>query len=96
MTLASISYNFSAEKNQLLIEERGISFEEVIAAIENGKLLDVKENTKQYPHQKIYVVEMNDYVYIVSFVRTNQEIFLKTIFPSRKLTKKYLNKGEVL
>lgn len=60
------TYSFSAEKNQQLVKERGVSFEAVIAALDNGKLLDIIENTEKYPHQKIYVIEMNGYAYLVT------------------------------
>src|SRR6202795_4577527 len=86
-------FDFSAEKNQQLITERGISFEEVIAAIGDGAVLDVlpHPNPTQYPNQQIYVLNINDYVYLVPFVRKDKEtVFLKTIFPHRKLTKHYL------
>ncbi len=88
-------FEFSAEKNQFLIKERGICFEDVIAAIDDGNLLDIikHHNEKKYPNQKIYVVHIDDYVYLVPFVRKDEQtVFLKTIFPSRKLTKKYLGK----
>ena len=90
-------YSFSAEKNRQLITERGISFEEIIASLEKGNILDVLEhpNPEKYPQQRVYIVEMNRYVYAVPFVRKNdQEIFLKTAFPTRKLTRKYLGKKE--
>jgi hypothetical protein len=91
-------YNFSAEKNEQLIRERGISFEEVISVLnDDGKLLDIIEhsNLEKYPGQRIYVVNINEYVYLVPFVRkTECEVFLKTIFPSRKLTKKYLTQRQ--
>ncbi len=86
-------YEFSADKNRLLIEDRGISVEEVIAAVDNGDLLDiiVHHNQEKYPNQKIYIVHINGYVYLVPYVQKSAGIiFLKTIFPSRKLTKKYL------
>jgi uncharacterized DUF497 family protein len=89
------SYEFSADKNQSLIKERGISFEDVVAALDNGKLLDTIEhhNAMKYPNQKIYIVDINGYVWLVPFVRKDEQtVFLKTIFPSRKLTKKYLGK----
>lgn len=92
-------YDFSAEKNKQLIKERGISFEEIIAALDNDKLLDILEhpNIEKYPDQKIYVVDINDYVYLVPFVRKDkQEVFLRTVFPSRKLTKVYLKKEGIL
>jgi hypothetical protein len=88
-------FEFSADKNQLLIKERRICFEGVIAAIEGGKLLDIIEhhNIEKYPNQKIYVLDINSYIYLVPFVRKDKyTIFLKTIFPSRKLTKKYFGK----
>lgn len=94
----NINYEFSEEKNCRLIIERGISFEEVIAAIEEGSLLDVipHPNSQKYPNQKIYVVNINDYICLVPFVRKDKEtVFLKTIFPNRKLTKQYL-KREVI
>lgn len=89
-------YRFSPEKNLKLKEERGISFEEVIAAIENDQLLDViiHPNKEKYGHQKIYVVEINGYIYLIPFVESKSEIFLKTIIPSRKAQKKYLDKEE--
>ena len=85
-------FEFSPEKNMMLKEERGISFEEIIAAIQEGHLLDVIEhhNKSKFGHQKIYVVDIDSYVYLVPFVKSENGIFLKTIFPSRKLTKQYL------
>lgn len=92
------TYDFSAEKNQQLINTRGISFEEIIAALGDGKLLDILEhhNPEKFAHQKIYVIDMNGYVYLVPFVRQSESrVFLKTIFPSRKLTKLYLKNRRV-
>jgi len=86
-------YDFSAEKNQMLINERGISFEEVIAAITDGHLIDIlpHPNSIKYSNQKIYVLRINNYVYSVPFVRKDEHtVFLKTIFPHRKLNKRYL------
>jgi len=84
-------YNWNAEKNELLIVDRGISFEEVIFYIENDGLLDeiAHPNNKDYSHQRIFVVAVGDYVYLVPYVESNDEIFLKTIIPSRKFTKIY-------
>jgi hypothetical protein len=86
-------YNFSPEKNAWLIEVRGISFEEIIAALEAQKVLDIVEhpNSTKYAHQKMYIVELRDYVYLVPFVKESNKIFLKTAFPSRKATKQYLD-----
>ena len=85
-------YAWDNEKNEWLIEERNISFERVINLIENNELLDIVRhpNAEQYPHQKMFVVEIDEYAYLVPFVESDEEIFLKTIIPSRKATKKYL------
>lgn len=86
-------YEFSSEKNNQLIQERNISFEEVIMAIEEGAVLDVLPHPKsdKYPNQEIYVLNINNYIYLVPFVRKDKNtVFLKTIFPHRKLTKFYL------
>ena len=84
-------YNWNAEKNELLIVDRGISFEEVVFYIENGGLLDeiAHPNSNEYSHQRIFVVAMESYVYLVPYVEIEDEIFLKTIIPSRKFTKIY-------
>jgi hypothetical protein len=85
-------FNWSSEKNHQLIVERDKSFEEVIFHIENGGLLDdiSHPNAVAYPHQKIFVVEIDYYAYLVPYVETDDEIFLKTVIPSRKFTKLYL------
>lgn len=87
-------YDWDSEKNQLLISTRGVSFEEVIVLLESGDILDVVEhpNRVQYPHQKMYIVEIKDYVYLIPFVEEKNRIFLKTIIPSRKAKKEYLGK----
>ncbi|MFN0117595.1 MAG: toxin [Elusimicrobiota bacterium] len=84
------------EKNEWLKVWRGVSFEQVLLLIEDGKILDIIEhkNKKKYPNQRVIVVEIANYVYSVPFVETKKEIFLKTIFPDRKLTKNYLKRGE--
>jgi hypothetical protein len=86
--------NYSSEKNAQLKEARGIGFEEVELALNEGRVLDVivHPNKSKYPNQQIYVININDYVYLVSFVKQSNTVFLKTIFPSRKLTKRYLGK----
>ncbi|MGL4980519.1 MAG: hypothetical protein ACRC40_01170 [Fusobacteriaceae bacterium] len=81
--------NWSPEKNQLLKETRDIGFEEVVEAIIEGRLLGVEENSN-YPHQKNFIIDINNYCYVVPFVREDTGIFLKTIIPSRKKTKEYL------
>ncbi|MCK6583958.1 MAG: BrnT family toxin [Anaerolineales bacterium] len=85
-------FSWNDEKNEILREERQVSFEDVVFYIEQGFLLDVLEhpNQEKYKGQKIFVVQMDDYVYLVPFIEDDREIFLKTIIPSRKATKKYL------
>jgi len=85
-------FNWNSDKNRTLIEERGISFEEVVYSIQSGSLLDDMShpNQEKYAHQRIFVVQMNDYAYLVPYVENDNEIFLKTIVPSRKATKQYL------
>ena len=85
-------FSWNIEKNEQLKKERGISFEEVVFHIERGQLLDIVEHPHQekYAGQRIFIVYINDYVYLVPFVEDEQEVFLKTIIPSRKATKKYL------
>ncbi|PUE31562.1 BrnT family toxin [Limnohabitans sp. Jir72] len=88
-------YNWNADKNQLLLKERGISFERIIFEISLGNELDVllHPNQDKYPGQMISMVEVDDYVYAVPFIETDSEIFLKTIIPSRKATKQYRSKS---
>ena len=87
---------YSLEKNELLKEQREISFEDVILALESGKLLDDIQhpNKEKYPNQNIFIIliEIKDYVYLVPYVEDDTSIFLKTIIPSRQMNKKY-NKG---
>jgi len=84
--------NWNPDKNRKLIEERGISFEEIIFSLQSGCLLDdvVHPNREKYPHQRVFVVEIDDYAYLVPYVENDEEIFLKTVVPSRKATKQYL------
>lgn len=89
-------FSWNNEKNALLKTERQISFEEIVLYIEMGFLLDVLEhpNQEKYKGQKVFVVRVDDYVYLVPFIETEKEVFLKTIIPSRKATRKYL-KGSI-
>lgn len=87
-------FDWDESKNKTLSIERGISFEEIKVAVEEGRVLDVYDhpNQKKYPGQKIVVVEIKNYAYVVPFVEDNEKIFFKTIIPNRKETKKYLRK----
>ena len=88
-------FDWDEEKNQKLKEERGISFADIQIAFEEDRVLDVIDhpNKKKYANQQMLIVEIEDYVYLVPFVENEEKIFLKTIIPSRKATKKYLVKG---
>jgi uncharacterized DUF497 family protein len=86
---------WSADKNLELKEQRGVSFEEILSAIEQGGLLLTWEhpNKTRYPNQRIWVVSLKGYAHIVPFVETEDAIFLKTIMPSRKATRRYLREA---
>jgi uncharacterized DUF497 family protein len=83
---------WNADKNRQLKAERGVDFDAVALAISQGRILDILEhpNQEKYPFQRIFVIFVNQYVYLVPFVEDNQSLFLKTIIPSRKMKKKYL------
>ncbi|KKR31951.1 MAG: hypothetical protein UT63_C0056G0015 [Candidatus Gottesmanbacteria bacterium GW2011_GWC2_39_8] len=85
-------FDWSEEKNNLLKKERNISFEEVLLAISEGHILDILSHPRKerYPGQKIFVIEIEEYAYLVPFIEDKEKIFLKTIIPSRKATKKYI------
>ena len=86
-------FNWNFEKNKKLIKERGVSFEMCLVKIENKEILDIL-NSFNYPNQKIFVLEIDNYVYLTPFIENEDEIFLKTIIPSRKFTKKYLKQKQ--
>jgi len=67
-------------------------FEEVVFHIDRGDILDLREhpNKERYPGQRVFIIEVESYAYIVPFVESESEVFLKTIIPSRKATKTYL------
>ena len=84
-------FKWNVEKNELLFHQRGITFEEIVQKIESGAKYRETDhpNSKKYPNQKIIVVEIEGYAYLVPCVINGNEYFLKTIIPSRKATKKY-------
>ena len=87
---------WSEEKNQLLQIQRKLSFEMVVEKIENQNILSRRSHpdTKRYPQQFIFVLELDGYVCYVPFVENDEEIFLKTIIPSRKLNKELKGKKD--
>ena len=88
------TYEYSNEKNLRLLKERGISFEDIIAILDTKEPLAIIDhpNKTKYPHQKIYVIDVNGYAYLVPFERHSNKVILKTIFPSRKITRLYQDK----
>ncbi|NOX76207.1 MAG: BrnT family toxin [Gammaproteobacteria bacterium] len=84
--------NWNPNKNRKLMEERGISFEEIVFSLQSGCLLDdvVHTNKEKYSNQRVFIVAIDDYAYLVPYVENDEEIFLKTVVPSRKATKQYL------
>ena len=84
--------NWNPDKNHKLIEERGISFEDVVFYLHHGGLLDdvSHPNKDKHSHQRIFVIAIDEYVHLIPYVENEEEIFLKTIIPSRKATKQYL------
>lgn len=89
----SKTFDWSDEKNSKLIEGRSISFEAIVVGIEEGGLIAEIPGEGKYKHQKHLLVAVNQYVYIVPCVEDEEKVFLKTIIPSRKMTKIYLAGG---
>jgi uncharacterized DUF497 family protein len=89
-------FRWSPEKNETLRKGRGVSFESIVVAIESGGLLDIvaHPNPRQYPRQRVLVVAYGNYVHLVPFVEEADCYFLKTIIPSRRATRDYLERGD--
>jgi uncharacterized DUF497 family protein len=85
-------FRWDNEKNEWLKKERGVSFEQVVILLEQEDVLEVVEhpNQERYPGQRIAIVRINDYAYLVPYIQDGEEIFLKSIIPSRKATNKYV------
>jgi uncharacterized DUF497 family protein len=86
------TFAWDPDKNKLLIEERGISFENVIYHLQNNYLLDdlKHSNQEKYPNQRVFIINIESYAYLVPYVETEEEIVLNTIIPSRKATEIYI------
>ncbi|HVA10857.1 MAG TPA: toxin [Candidatus Dormibacteraeota bacterium] len=89
-------FDWNRQKSILLRSSRGIGFEEVVNAINDGYMLAIIEhpNSRKYTNQKIYIINFDDYAYCIPFVANKEIYFLKTIYPSRKYTKKFLEGKE--
>lgn len=85
-------FRWDNEKNEMLRKNRGVCFEQVVMLMERGDVLDTIEHPNQdrYPGQKIAVIRIDDYAYLVPYIEKSEELFLKTIIPSRKATNKYV------
>lgn len=85
-------FRWNNEKNEWLKKQRGVSFEQVVILLEREDVLEVVEhpNQEKYPGQRIAIVRINDYAYLVPYMQDGEEIFLKSIIPSRKATNKYV------
>ena len=85
-------YDWNEEKNEWLRRERGVTFEEIVFHLTHDGLLDTIEHPNQasYSGQRIFIVDVDGYACLVPFVESADQIFLKTIIPSRKMTKRYL------
>ncbi len=81
-------------KNAKLKSQRGACFEDIQAALEEGYLLDDIDHPNQvnYKNQRMYIVNLNQYAYLVPYIEDDAKIFLKTIIPNREATKKYIRK----
>ncbi|MCK6563043.1 toxin [bacterium] len=84
-------YSWNEEKNKYLQTARNRSFEEVVSGIAGGHVLDLVEYPIQekYKGQRLFVVEIHGYAWLVPLVETAEEVFLKTVIPNRKATRKY-------
>ena len=85
-------FDWNDEKNETLKKTRGVSFELVELAIATGDLIvRLKHpNPAKYPNQKVFLVKIDDYIYSVPYIEDDEKIFLKTIIPNSKATKRYL------
>ena len=95
-TFSSVQFDWDPAKNEQLKDERGISFEEIALLLGSGHLWAVTDhwNQRKYPKQRVFLVPVDGYIYAVPFVEEDDVIFLKTAFPSRKLTKQYQQEKE--
>jgi len=84
-------YRWNEDKNELLLSQRGVTFNDVLYELEHNGIIDNYKHPLEdkYPNQYIYVIKLNDYIHYIPYVKEKNYIFLKNIIPSRKLNKKY-------
>ena len=90
--VSGLNFKYNYDKNSQLLETRGIGFEEIIQAIAEGNILDIRKhpNELKYPDQKILYVRILEEVYAVPFIEEKDCFFLKTLFPTRKARKEFI------
>ena len=95
MYIYLMKFEWNSDKNEKLKKERNISFEQIIFHLSEGDLWKIADHPNQsdYPDQKIYFVIVDGYIYLVPFIIDDDYIFLKTIIPSRKATKDYIQEN---
>lgn len=85
-------FKWNPDKNRLLKQTRGICFEEIVAALENGQLLEITpHHNPGYANQKIMFVALKGHVVAVPCVETNEYVFLKTAFFDRRAKARYID-----
>jgi len=92
--LSQLEIEWDADKNKKLRADRGISFLEVEKRISSDEIVDVIKhpNEDKYPGQEMILIEVNNYICVIPFIVNEGKMFLKTLFLSRKYTKKYLRR----
>jgi len=86
-----MGYRWSEEKDRWLRENRHIGFKEIVDALNEGRMLaDVANPSRNFPHQRAYIVEFSGYAIVVPYVRDGDDVFLKTLYPDRKMRRRYL------
>jgi len=92
-----VTFAFNEEKNQLLKATGGVSFDDILVAIEQGHLVDnISHPSRRHPKQRNLLVKIANYIYVVPYVyqKTKRELFLKNLYPSRVMTKKFAHRKE--
>lgn len=89
-----LRFEFNEEKNLILKKSRGVNFEDILQAIKDSRMIDdIGHKSGKYKHQRILVIQIKNYIYAVPYIKNSKGVlFLKTLYPSRVLTKRYLHK----
>ena len=92
MILLQKHIDWNTDKNEILKLERGVSFEDIISAISDGGLIKIIDhpNPVKYPNQKVMIINIDNYAYVIPFTESGDKLFLKTIYPSHNATKLYI------